>query len=110
MLALRVYLRNSTWRNVFAVAGLSYVVGLAGSLVLDHYPVLHALFALFAVAGFIVFHAAFFVLHYDRSIVTHRIVRSEAGLFWMRIFAVLLWLGVLPFVCLWVYDRLHHLR
>ena len=51
-----------------------------------------------------------FVLLYDRGIFAQKIIRSPAGLLWMRIFAVILWLGVLPLVCFWVYDYLRHLR
>jgi hypothetical protein len=109
-----MYLRNSTWSKMFAVAGLLFFIGLVAVIVLDpqttHYPVLRAVLALFMVVGFILMITGNFVLLYDRNIFTQRIIRSPAGFFWMRIFAVILWLGVLPFACLWVYHYLQRAR
>jgi hypothetical protein len=109
-----MYLRNSTWRKLFAAGGLLFFIGLVAVMVLDpqatHYPVLRAVLALFMVVGFILMFTGNSVLLYDRNIFIQRITRSPVGFFWMRILVVILWLGVLPFVCLWVYDRVHHVR
>jgi hypothetical protein len=109
-----MYLRNSTWRNLFVAGGLLFFIGLVAVIALDpratHYPVLRAVLAFFMVVGFILMVFGNFVLIYDRGIFAQRVIRSPAGFFWMRIFAVILWLGVLPFVCLWVYGQLHHVR
>jgi len=89
-------------------------IGLVAVIVLDpqttHYPVLRAVLALLMIVGFILMITGNFVLLYDRGIFAQKIIRSPAGLLWMRIFAVILWLGVLPLVCFWVYDYLRHLR
>ena len=114
MLALSMYIRSSTWRKLFAAGGLLFFIGLVVVIVLDpqttHYPVLRAVLALFMVVGFILLITGNFVLLYDRNIFTQRIIRSPAGFFWMCVVTMVLWLGVLPFVCLWVYHQLHHFR
>jgi len=103
-----VYLRNSTWDKLFAAGGLLFFTGLTGVIVLEHYPVLRIVLAPFLIAGFLLMFMGNFVLLYDRGMFTQRIIRSSAGFFWMRVFAMILWLGVLPFVCWWAYRYIQH--
>lgn len=60
------------------------------------------------VVGFLVHNVSFFMLRSARNRVVRTAAQSPNTFFWMRLVAVILWLGVLPFACLWVYDYIKH--
>ena len=43
-------------------------------------------------------------------LVSRSMSKTPGGLLWLRIVAVVLWLGILPLVWFWVYDHIHRLR
>jgi hypothetical protein len=99
----------------FAVKTLAGFFGLAGVLFFDalretwklYLPgILRTFLAACLVVGSLVSSVAFVMLYGPFRIVN----RNPSRVFWMRLVAVILWLVVLPFACLWVYDYLHHFR
>jgi len=106
-----MYLRNSHWSRLFEFGCLLTVAGMIFLLVLKtNHPILHVIAALSLLIGFVLYHLANYVLLVDRSIHIQRLTQNATWSFWTRVLTVVLWLGAIPLVFLWVYDRLHRLR
>jgi len=50
-------------------------------------------------------HGGLFVRVWDRNVIIAKARRSSEGGFWLRIFAVILWLGIIPLVGLWLHHK-----
>ena len=106
-----MYLRNSQWSRLFEVGILLAVAGMIFLLLrTTNHPILQAIAALCLLVGFVMYHVANYVLLVDRNVHAQRLRQNATWSFWTRVLTVVLWLGAIPLVFLWVYDRLHRLR
>ena len=103
----RSYPRSSPREKAFAAGILLAFVGLGGIVFLNLHGILRIITGFCLVIGVVVHNVAFFVGVWDRNPVIRKVTQSPDGVLWLRIVATLLWLGVLPFACLWVYHRVH---
>jgi hypothetical protein len=114
LLALLMAARSSRLELTFRIAFIVGIFGLGGVLTLEilkstlHVNVpksLQVFVAICAVGGFLLERVAFFVL----SVSTSQALAARLGpdgLLWARILTVLLWVCVLPLVCLWAYHQI----
>jgi len=109
--------RSSPREKVLAIGAIVFFGGLVSMFWLDDHPNssrIHVILRTFAAAcfvlGWVAFHAGFFIRRWDLNPGIRAIHQNPDGVFWMRIAAVVLFLGVLPLVCLWAYHSVHHLR
>lgn len=104
--------RSSPREKAFAIGILLAFFGLIAILILDsrstHHPIARDVAAFCLGIAALLYKTTFFVGTWDNSRVIGRIHQSPNGIFWMRLVAITLWLGVLPFACLWVYDYIKH--
>jgi hypothetical protein len=106
-----MYLRNSQWSRLFefgillAIAGLIFL-----TLRTTNHPILRAIAASSLLIGVVLYHLANYVLFVDRSALVQGLRQNATWFFWTRVLTVVLWLGAIPLVFLWLYDRLHRLR
>jgi len=106
-----MYLRNSQWSRLFefgillAAAGLIFLI-----LRTTNHPILRAIAVSSLLIGLVLSHVARYVPLVDRSAHVQRVRQNATWFFWARVLTVVLWLGVIPLVFLWVYDRLQRLR
>ena len=110
--------QTSPLEMTFAVGTFVGFFGLVGVLFFDalretwklYLPAtLRTFLATCLVVGFLL-HSVTFVMLCGTNRVVRSVKANPDGGFWMRIVAVILWLGVLPFACLWFYDYLHRAR
>jgi hypothetical protein len=98
--------RSSPREKTFAVGILLAFVGL-GALA---FPNLSGFLRIAAgtclVFGVLLYKGAFFARVWDRGLIGS-LQKTPQGSLWLRIVAVILWIGILPLVWLWVYDRIH---
>jgi hypothetical protein len=92
-----------------ALGVLLVLIGLPGLLLLDakQHPSLRFAAGCFFVVGWLVFHCSTFARRWDDNLLIRRVHGSPDGVLWLRIAAVVLWLGILPVAILWVYQYLH---
>lgn len=111
--------RSSPREKTFAIGTFVGFFGLLGVVVFDmlrdawkvHLPgSLRTFLAICLVLGYLVHIAAFLALRNQTTGVVAAVENSQVGRFWIRLLVILLWLGVLPLACLWVYDQLHRSR
>jgi len=97
-----------------AIGFLLFFLGLPGVIFLDpqttHHPTLRFIACCLFLVGWLWWHAVWFVQRWNRNPLAQKAHRSPNGFWWMRIVAIVLWLGVLPFAFLWVYHYLERLR
>jgi len=101
------YPRSSPYEKVLATTMLLAFVGIAGLILLDLHGILKIIVVLCLIVGYLVNTGAFFVHTWDRNRAIQRMHQAPNASFWLRVLTIVLWLGVLPFACLWVYHRLH---
>lgn len=56
--------------------------------------------------GALLYKGAFLVRAWDTGPIA-KIQKSSNGYFWLKVAAVVLWLGAVPLTFLWLYDHLH---
>jgi len=112
-----MYPRSSLREKRLVAAWLVFLGGFGGLIVLDNHPspshihgILRTIAACGLLFGWLTGHAMLFVRRWDRNPGIRAIHRNRDGLLWLRITAVVLWVGVLPLACLWVYHYTQHLR
>ena len=102
-----MYPRSSPFEKVFAAGILLTVLGLGGLVLFDLHGLLRIIAGFFLVFGFLLYNVAYFVNALNTSRARRRVMQNPDAVLWLRILAVILWLGVLPFACLWVYHHVH---
>jgi hypothetical protein len=106
-----MYLRNSQWSRIFefgillAVAGLIFL-----SLRTTSHPIAQAIAGSSLLIGLILSRLANYVLLVDRNVHVQGLRHNATWFVWIRVLTVVLWLGAIPLVFLWIFDRLHRLR
>lgn len=109
-----MYPKSTPLEKLIGIGALLLFVGLGGVVVMDpqttKYPTLRITAGCSFILGFLLFHGALYTL-WDRK---RRPIRREKSnsdeVLWIRILAVILWLTILPFAILRVYDYVHHLK
>jgi hypothetical protein len=98
--------------KVFFVGTLMALVGLVAIVFMDvvglHGVPRIAVVSFFFV-GMVLHTGTFFVSTWDRNGFIRSATGSPTGMFWLRILAIFLWLGILPLIFLWLYHYLHRL-
>lgn len=111
--------RSSPREKAFVTGSFLGFLGLLGVVVFDmlrdawkvNLPGgLRTFLATCLVVGFLVHIAAFLAPRNQTTSAVAAIENSRMGRFWILPLVILLWLGVLPFACLWVYDQVHRSR
>jgi hypothetical protein len=112
-----MYPRSSLREKAFAIGGIVSLCGLVSIFWLDDHSnssrvhvILRTVAAACFLFGWLAFHAGFFMRRWVRNPGIRAIYQNPDGVFWLRIAAVVLFLGVLPLVCLWAYHSIRHLR
>ena len=98
--------RSSIREKTFFFGILLTLAGLTG-LAIPNLSGIFRIAAGFCLAlGVLLYKGAFFVGAWDHGPIG-RLQKTPDGYFWLRIVAVVLWLGVVPLTFLWLYDHLH---
>jgi hypothetical protein len=112
-----MYPRSSPREKVIAIGCIVFFGGLVWTSWLDDHPnpsrihaILRTVAACCFVLPWIAGTADYFTGAWDRNPGIRAIHRNPDGVFWLRIAAVILFLGVLPLVWLWTYHSIHHLK
>ncbi len=103
--------RSSTYQKLALFGLLLVVCAFIGNSFLSETQSFLGIVVLVCVfAGYLLFRGSLTEdqLRYSRTIEAMR--PNPEGAYWLRIAAVVLFLGVLPIVCLWVYHSIQHLR
>jgi len=95
---------------MFGLGILMTFVGMLGAAGLDgrftRYPSLRTISVLVMLVGAVIYHGVFYSWSFRRARVPEAVPRNSPSTFWLRLVTTILWLGVLPLVCLWVYHQL----
>jgi hypothetical protein len=101
-----MYPPSSTKEKVFGAGTLLLFSGIVGTAFLDLHGIPRTISVFCLVVG-CVLHTAGFIALVPRENPVSAANQSPDGAFWLRLLVIALWLGVLPFVGLWVYHRIH---
>jgi hypothetical protein len=98
--------RSSPREKTFAVGILLAFVGL-GAIPFPNLPgILRIAAGCCLVLGVLLYKGAFIARAWDRAPIGN-LRKTRQGSQWLRIVALILWIGILPLVWLWVYDHIH---
>jgi len=104
LLSSVMHVRSSPREKAFYVGLLLAFLGLV-ALVFPNLPgFLRVAAGCCLVVGFLLYKGAFFVLHSGPIGILRK---TPQGAVWLRTVALILWIGILPILWLWVYDRIH---
>lgn len=98
--------RSTQREKSFFFGILLALVGLGGLAVPNLTGVFRVAAGCFLALGVLLYKGAFFVGAWDRGPIG-TFSKTPRGNLWLRIVAVVLWLGVVPLTFLWLYDHLH---
>jgi hypothetical protein len=99
--------RNS---KVLIAGTLLAFVGLGGLAFSSQHGIARIAFSCCLIVGYLLNCGTFFTGAWDSSQVIQSVKRSPIGMVWIRILLIVMWLGILPFVLLRLYDYLHRLQ
>jgi len=98
--------RSSRREKTFFIGILLTLVGLGGLAIPNLLGIVRIVAGCCLALGVLLYKGAFFVRAWDSGPIG-RYQKAPHGYLWLRIVAVVLWLGIVPLTFLWLYDRLH---
>ena len=99
--------RNSLREKVLVAETFLAFVGLGGLAFSGEHGIARIVAICCLIVGVFLIHGAFFTGAWDRSPMIQSVRQSPTGMLWVRILLIVMWLGILPFVLLRLYDCLH---
>lgn len=109
-----MYPGSSRRKKVLVVGTLLVLIVFPGVVFLDPQTSPHHLLRIAAgccfVVGWLLNTGTFFVGAWDGNRLMRSVHNSPDGVLWLRVLAVIRWLGVFPLAALWVYKYLRNLQ
>jgi hypothetical protein len=102
--------RNSLREKVLIAGTFLAFVGVGGLAFSSQHGIPRIAASCCLIVGYLLNCGAFVTGAWDRSQVIQSVKRSPIGMVWIRILLIVMWLGILPFVLLRLYDYLHRLQ
>jgi hypothetical protein len=101
-----MYPQSSPRERVLAAGTLLLFLGIGGLAFLDFHGNVRIVAGFCLVVGAILNIGSFFVRVWDQNRVIRSVKQNAAGVLWLRILVVALWIGILPLACLWTYKHI----
>src|ERR1700687_4328679 len=98
--------RTSPREKTFFIGILLAFVGLGGLAIPNLSGIFRIIVGCCLALGVLLYKGAFFVKAWEARPI-EQLQKAPHGYLWLRIVAVVLWLGVVPLTFLWLYDHLH---
>lgn len=102
-----MYPRSTTREKVLAVGTVLVFLGLGGFSFLNPHGILRITADCFLLFGWFLNTGAFFAGARNSNRAIRRVTQNPGGVLWLRVLAIVLWMGILPLIFLSAYRYIH---